>query len=595
MVALNWSRRVAGALLVALVLSACSGGGGGGGGGVPPPNTPAPPVPNRAPTAANDVFRAEDTALSSIAILANDTDPDGDTLTVSIEENAPLGTVGVNPNGTVRIDSLPGDFKGVTHFRYKVTDDEGLSASASAAVFVGTDPFRVLFAGDPNANGSPEVYLATFVAAPTAVTTATEGAFRLRGFAASDNGATVVYRRADNATPANVDLSFVKTATPNQAIRITLPLGTSLVQDASDKDQYRVSPNGQWIVFIVRDGNNVQSAYTLNTRNATSGTKVNVPGQYITLPRFSRDSRFLYLLASPTTDGANKSLYAAELGTASVARLSAQNRVASADNVIEYAVASDQSRILIRANRLGSEGLYFIDPAQVQTEVRVSHALAVDETLLESTTGLPPGLGGSERAQRVAYTTKTDPRPPQAPLPVYATYVAEVSATPNPRVVTSSDGSITKVLGLRPDDRALLYTRGSQIYEVEFDPQGTSDVLVGGGAEAWYDSTGGIVLLKQFLPSGGSPPTYPALAVAVRGSFGTTRPLGTAAMAAAFMENNSFHRGVTIIGEGGTTGSLPSNARLALVNAAAPDELMYLTNFQSPIQLTTSSAQVVSN
>src|SRR5262245_41474687 len=79
--ALKWSRWGLGiALLGALCVAGCSGGGrgggagGNGGGGTPP----APPPANRAPVAANDVMRADGSALNSIAILANDADPDGD-------------------------------------------------------------------------------------------------------------------------------------------------------------------------------------------------------------------------------------------------------------------------------------------------------------------------------------------------------------------------------------------------------------------------------------------------------------------------------------------------------------------------------------
>ena len=48
---------------------------------------------------------------------------------------------------------------------------------------------------------------------------------------------------------------------------------------------------------------------------------------------------------------------------------------------------------------------------------------------------------------------------------------------------------------------ALLYTKGAQVFESVID-SGTVDANVGGGVEGWYDSTGNIVLLEQFLASG---------------------------------------------------------------------------------------------
>jgi hypothetical protein len=588
MVALDRSRVGLGlTLLAAFFVASCGGGGGGGagagnGGGsgqVPPPSAPTPPQPNRAPVAANDTIRADSATLSSIAIQANDTDPDGDVLTVTIDDKPPIGTVTVNPNGTVKLDGLPSDFKGVTDFSYHITDPGGLSASAKSAVFVGTDPFRVLFVGDAASNGSNEVYLENFVSTPTAVTAATEGTMRLKGFIASNNGTTVAYRRTDTGSPSTSDLSFVRTATPSQQLRIPLAGGTSLAQDVNGNDQYRVSPDGQWIVFIASDSSNATAAYAVNVASAAIVTKVSIPGtQYVTKPTFSQDSRSLYLLASPSTNGANKAVYAFELGTSNITQISATNAAGSADDVLDYTVASDQSSILILANRLGRPGLYYIDPAHLQSEVQVSHSLALTESLNKSTLALPPGRGGSSLNKRVAYLTQN--------LITFGIYIAGVSASPNPHAVTSALQT-TDLLGLRPDDAALLYTRGGQVSEAVID-SGTTDQVVGVGTNAWYDSTGNIVVLKQFLP-------YPSLAVTTRGAFGTTKPLGTTTLAAQYVDVSGVDRGVVVIGEGPQSGPTPSSARLALVNAQAPDKLLYFADFQSPLGLTSPTSQVVSN
>jgi len=560
MVALNRSRVGLGlTLLATFFVASCGGGGGrgagagnGGGGQVPPPTAPTPPQPNRAPVAANDALRADSAILNAIPILANDTDPDGDALTVTIDDKPPIGTVTVNTNGTVKLDGLPSDFKGVTYFSYHVTDPAGLTSAARSAVFVGTDPFRVLFVADAASNGSNEVYLENFASTPTAVTAATEGTKRLKGFIASENGTTVAYRRIDTGSPSTADLSFVRTATPSQQLRIPLPSGTTLEQDASGSDLYRVSPDGQWIVFVARDNANATAAYALNVSSAAIVTKVAISGaQYVTRPRFSRDSHSLYLLASPTTDGANKTLYAFELGTSNIAQISATNAASSADDVIDYSVATDQSRILILANRLGRPGLYFIDPSHLQTEVQVSHSLALTESLNKSTLPLPPSRGGSTLNQRVAYLTQN--------VITFGIYIAGVSATPNPHVVTSALQT-TDLLGLRPDDAALLYSRGGQVSEAVID-SGTTDQTVGVGSNAWYDSTGNIVVLKQFLP-------YPSLAVTTRGAFRTTKPLGTTTLAAHYVDVSGVDRGVVVVGEGSQSGSAPSSARRC--SAATP-------------------------
>jgi Tol biopolymer transport system component len=536
------------------------------------------------------MLRADGTALGDVAVLGNDTDPDNDQLTVKIEEPPPIGVSTANADGTVRVDSLPSGFKGVTWFKYRVTDPDGLSSVATAVVYVGTDPFRVLFAGDPTSNGSPEVYLANFLAAPTAVTAATEGTLRLKGFVASDNGSTVVYRRQDTATPSITDLSFVRTATPSQQVRITMPSGTTLVQDADGNDQYRVSPDGQWIAFIARDASNVQAIYVVNVATPATVSKVNVPGaQSIMSARFVSNSQDLYLLASPATNGANRSLYAVSLSSLSVSLVSAPNALVSADDVINYSVAPDQSRVLIQANRGGREGLYFIDTSHLQTEVQVSHPFALTEHLVSSTIGLPPGRGGSTSGQRVAYIT-------QDVHDGYRIYVADVSSTPNPTLATACMPVKLEGcgLGLRPDGAAVLYvTRDVEVHEIVL--ASGADSLISAGQAGWYDSTGNIVLIEQLRPSGGTPSSYTGLGVALRGSFGSAVPLGTAGLAASKFTVDGFDRGVVILGEGPTTGSAPSAARLALVNAVASDKLLYLADFQSPLELTSPVAQVVSN
>jgi hypothetical protein len=148
--------------------------------------------------------------------------------------------------------------------------------------------------------------------------------------------------------------------------------------------------------------------------------------------------------------------------------------------------------------------------------------------------------------------------------------------------------------GFRPDGGALTYTKSGQVMEAAVDGS-TPDQLIGAGIRASYDSTGNIVLLQQQLASGGIPTTYPALAVSVRGTFGTTQAVGTPVLAAHYVDVSGFDRGVAIIGEGPTTGTPPTTAKLALINAMAPDKLIYLADFPSPLQLQTSASQIVKN
>lgn len=563
------------AIIATLSLVSCGGGGNGDDDG-----SPGVPVPtNRAPLAVDDRVRADDAALAGIDVLGNDTDADGDTLTVAIEEQPPIGKVAVNADNTVAITELPSGFKGVTHFTYRVSDPDGMSAVGHAAVFVGTDPFGFVFAGDEAGDGSDEIYLADLAAPAQKLSAATEGTLRLAGFVASTDGSTVVYRRADSVNASITDLSFVRTADASEQVRIAFPNGALPVQSAEGKEQYAVSSDGKWIAAVAGDADS-DALYVLNVDDPATVLRASPAGAvHVSQPRFSESGAAMYFLSSADTDGGNRVLYTVAPETpASPVQVSALDAAATAD-IVAYSVARDQSRILLEANRGNQIGLYFVDPSHLQTEVRVSHALLPGESIVETTVSRPPGLGGSARGDQVAYTTS---------LLGFFTYVASVSATPNPHVI-APPGS--HVIGFRPDDAALLYTRSGLVQEVMLD--GSSDTNVAAGSFGYYDSTGNIVVLLQFLASGGSPATYQALAATTRASFGTTQQLGTPVLAAPYVDTSGMSHAVAVLGEGPTTGAAPDSARLALVNALAPDTLIYLADLESPLGLATPSSQIV--
>ena len=77
-------------------------------------------VANAAPTAVDDEASTGRNQPVDIAVLANDTDPDGDTLSVTGATNPANGTV-TNDNGTVTYTPAAG-FTGTDTFDYTITD-----------------------------------------------------------------------------------------------------------------------------------------------------------------------------------------------------------------------------------------------------------------------------------------------------------------------------------------------------------------------------------------------------------------------------------------------------------------------------------------
>jgi hypothetical protein len=546
---------------------------------------------NQPPSATDTVVRADPDASGTSTVKLAATDPDKDPLTVTVTPNSTLvGTATVNGDGTVSIAGL-GGFKGLTRFDYTVTDPSGATATGHAAVFVGADPFRAAFVADAAGNGSYEVYLSNFAGSPTAVTNATQGTLRLKGFAISDNGATVVYRTQDTNNAATTGLTFVETATPATPVAIPLPAGAVPVPDASGKDQFVVSPDGHWIAVIAGQGS-TNALYVVNVSQPTVVTPI-VPAAavYATNPTFTVDSKNIYFLATSVPSGASKSLYMAALSNPAVIVLvSAPSDPAKSDDVFAYSVALDQSRIAEQANRSGGVGLFFIDPSHLGVEMQINQTLSFGQSipLGSSTIGLAPGLGGSPNLKRVAYRVENPANAP--PADIDGVYVAEVSATPNPRSVVRLD----EVIGLRPDDAALLYTDNAQVFEAVID-SGTPGQQLGLGIKGWYDSTGGIVLLQNPLSLGAPLASGSTLSATVRGSFGTTQQVGTSSMAAYYVDVSGFSQAaVAIIGEGPATGAVPTAATLEIVNALAPAAVYRMTPYQSPLALTSYASKVVS-
>ena len=87
-----------------------------------------------APIASNDTATTNEDAPVTIAVLANDGDPDGDPLTV-ISATAPNGTVVINANGTITYKPVK-DFNGTDTITYTISDGQGGTATATVTVTV---------------------------------------------------------------------------------------------------------------------------------------------------------------------------------------------------------------------------------------------------------------------------------------------------------------------------------------------------------------------------------------------------------------------------------------------------------------------------
>ena len=94
-----------------------------------------PAAPNRPPVAVNDAYTVDqNSSANNLNVLANDSDPDGDALTVTTVGTPAHGTA-VIVNNRINYTPAPG-YAGPDIFTYSIADGRGGSATASVAITV---------------------------------------------------------------------------------------------------------------------------------------------------------------------------------------------------------------------------------------------------------------------------------------------------------------------------------------------------------------------------------------------------------------------------------------------------------------------------
>ena len=91
---------------------------------------------NRGPAAVNDAYTIDCTAPVTFNVLANDSDPDGDALTITSVSTPSKGTVAISGGRIVYTPSATSCGGGTDNFTYSISDGKGGTATAAVSVTI---------------------------------------------------------------------------------------------------------------------------------------------------------------------------------------------------------------------------------------------------------------------------------------------------------------------------------------------------------------------------------------------------------------------------------------------------------------------------
>ena len=100
-----------------------------------------------APLAVNDIANMPPGGSVTISVLTNDTDPEGDALTVTAVTNGQHGTVTISSDGKTVIYTPTAGYKGTDYFSYTISDGNGNTSTANVDLVVPLYPDNVYMIG----------------------------------------------------------------------------------------------------------------------------------------------------------------------------------------------------------------------------------------------------------------------------------------------------------------------------------------------------------------------------------------------------------------------------------------------------------------
>ncbi len=263
---------------------------------------------NDAPDAVNDSATVNEDGSVDIPVLGNDTDVDGDSLTVTAVSDPPNGTATINDDGTVNYEPDP-NFCGTDTFTYTISDGNGGTDTATVTVDVvcvndppvanndsGTTPEDTAItidaaANDTDIDGNLDPSTTTVLTSPT------------HGTLVNNNDGTFSYTPAPNYNGPD-SFTYKICDTGGLCDTSTVDITVTPVQDAPDAvdDSANVDEDGSVDIPVLgndtdADGDSLTVTEVSDPPNGTATINPDGTVKYTPAPDFCGQDSFTYTIS----------------------------------------------------------------------------------------------------------------------------------------------------------------------------------------------------------------------------------------------------------------------------------------------------------
>ncbi len=424
-----------------------------------------------APVLRTDILQVTG-ANPLVDVLANDNEPDGETLTLTLVGNPDFGSATVE-NGMIRF-TLPAGFKGFNRFQYRAVDSAGQGGVVKAVVFVDAQPSRLVYFSTSSAtNGYSNVYVDDFVSTRklTSRETATDGLTLSRFVRGSSGRNIIAMYKEDPRYAAHRAIDVIPTDGSFPPRRLTpapIPGTTYTYELVSD-----LSPDGRWILYTQqRSGFEVRYFIAELTQNGTT-TEVPLPAGATSLRSnspivFGADSQNFYTsveFVSPTFRHGS-AIYRYSLANLAAAPQLVSPAAREDVSVDIMRISPDEARILFAEYRQGDLGpvLRILPIANPSAAITLSHAFGAQERI----SGF---IHVNAQFSRVYYPTEDGVDPNYT----FRLYGADTSIAGSASLIANlpADEWRPEVWALSPDETSVLFSAPVRVSGQRYDRTST--------------------------------------------------------------------------------------------------------------------------